>query len=359
MHRMLKISSVCWLLLFSCQVFANAKSPSITFINPGADKGFWGDVSAVMLEASSQLNIELEVLYSDRNRLRMLHHARSVVARHDTPDAVIIVNELQQGSQLLKIIGTAGIPIYFLLNTLTETQIAEASNAPDITPIVIGSIVPENFRAGFEMLVDLVNEIRRDKPEGVIDVLAILGDQLTPAALDREAGMRKAIDQLENVELKRAFSVLWDPEIAARRVATAMSLIEFDVIWAANDALAIASRNSVMKNCKETSCLDVPIAGLNWSREGISAVRNGVLITTHGGHFTAGGYAIAALHRYLNGQRIAKNVTLRMDSIKRDNVERFDRIISGSRWDTFNFRALAESIDESSDVFDPVILFDN
>ena len=122
---------------------AAAKTHSVIFINPGGEQGFWGSVTAVMQEASKQLDIDLEVLHSNRNRLLMLEHANEIVGRDITPDVVIVVNELQQGSDLLGILGGAGVPVYFLLNTLSDNQINSVGSKLNKLPEVIGSIVPE------------------------------------------------------------------------------------------------------------------------------------------------------------------------------------------------------------------------
>lgn len=356
MYRLLK-GLALWLSLAASPLHATVTSNgSVTFINPGGTDGFWGNVSATMQESARQLNVKLEVLHSNRNRLLMLAHANDIATRAISPDAVIVVNELQQGSQLLQVLGSAGIPVYFLLNTVSREQIDDIARETGVTPTIIGSIVPENFKAGYEMLKRLV----QDKPvnsSSNISVLAVLGDQLTPAALDREAGMRQAIAELDGVELERAFSVLWDPKVAFKRVSTAMSLIDFDVIWAANDALALAAHRAVLANCTDRQCKNIPIVGLNWSPEGLDGIASGALLSSHGGHFTAGGYAIAAISNHLAGYHIEANVTLLMKSVDLQNIDRIADLVRAKSWNKFDFRALSSSLVESQDRFDPMQLF--
>lgn len=38
----------------------------VTFINPGGETGFWGDVSRTMMAAAADLNVDLEILHADR-----------------------------------------------------------------------------------------------------------------------------------------------------------------------------------------------------------------------------------------------------------------------------------------------------
>lgn len=356
MHRLLKALVLCALCLPGVSLAAKG---SVAFINPGGDDGFWGDVTAVMKEASHQLDVQLEVLHSNRNRLLMLQHAKEVASREQRPDTVIVVNELEQGSNMLRVLSDAKIPVYFLLNTLSTDQIQAVEKEVGYSPQIVGSIIPENFQAGHEMLVRVVHESRLGNPDKKISVLAILGDELTPAALQREAGMHAAIAEQDGVELARAFSVLWDPDAAFNRVLTAMALIDFDVIWAANDALALASKKAVKQSCETEPCKQIPVVGLNWSADGLTAVANGELVSSHGGHFMAGGYAIAAIYNHFRGKQIPSSVTLHMESIDSETLSLLDTTLNKQRWSSLNFVKLADSLAPSQQRFEPILLFTN
>lgn len=354
MHGLLKILLLCTFFLPGVSVAAKG---SVTFINPGSDNGFWGDVTAVMKEASRQLDVDLEVLHSNRNRLLMLQHAKAIASRALRPDTVIVVNELEQGSDLLRVLSDAKIPVYFLLNALSAEQIQTVEQELGHPSQIVGSIIPENFDAGHEMLMRVVQESRLGNPGKKVSVLAILGDQLTPAALDREAGMLAAIAKQDGVELARAISVLWDADVAFKRVLTASAMIDFDVIWAANDALALASRKAVEESCTTDSCKSISVVGLNWSTEGLKAIANGDLVSSHGGHIMAGGYAIAAIHNDFDGKPFPSSVSLQMEPIDSDTLLQVDATLNRRQWGSLDFVQLADSLDPSEDRFKPILLF--
>ncbi|MEM9342187.1 MAG: substrate-binding domain-containing protein [Pseudomonadota bacterium] len=215
----------------------------VTFINPGGSTGFWGSVVDVMKHASESLGVDLEVLHSNRDHSIIVAHAASVAERAEPPNFVIIVNELKQGERQLELFAAAGIPTYFLLNTIEPARLRHIESSLGRPTGIVGSIVPDNRTAGYEMLMALVDQTPSSAQP--ISVLAILGDEVTPAALEREAGLRQAANELENVQIVRAFSVLWDADTAFQRVRTAIGLIRFDVIWAANDDLALAAHRAL------------------------------------------------------------------------------------------------------------------
>lgn len=336
---------------FAVVTQASAKPREIVFINPGNDSGFWGEVSAVMRSASRQLGISVEVLHSDRDRLVMLALAEEVAEREHRPDIAIVVNELEQGSAMLRALTSAGIPVYFLLNSLTEDQLTEISKETGYVPSLIGSIAADNWTAGYEMVVELADDLAAaaDRPA---NVLAILGDDVTPGALEREAGMRAAIEARASLNLVRTFSVLWDPEIAFERVKTALDLIEIDAIWAANDEIGIAARRAV--DACGRRCDDVLIAGMNWSREGIEAVRRGEFTSSHGGHFLAGGIALAhIMSTQLEGEE-GIPITLVMSSIGPSEIYELPKALHERNWDDLNFEGLMHLFNTGVVPSDPV-----
>jgi len=129
-----------------------------------------------------------------------------------------------------------------------------------------------------------------------------------------------------------------------------------DVEDTLNDAVALASGNAVKESCANRQCNKVPIVGLNWSKEALIAIKRGDLVSSHGGHFVAGGYAIAAIHNHLLVREFAEAVTLRMESIDAANLSRIDQVVSEQNWGQIDFRHLADHLLESHDWFDPTSL---
>ncbi len=80
-------------------------------------------------------------------------------------------------------------------------------------------------------------------------------------------------------------------------------------------------------------------AGLNWSGEGLSAVRDGAMTMTHGGHFFAGAWSMVMIRDIANGALpVGSHIQFPMSAIRADNVERFLELFGRRSWDAIDFR---------------------
>ncbi|MFK7942286.1 MAG: ABC transporter substrate-binding protein [Paracoccaceae bacterium] len=325
----------------ACSVAAQAGADDaidVIFINPGNETQFWGEVSDTMLAAAQDLDINLEIIHTHRDRIKMVNAAVELASREDKPDYAIIVNELLQGPLLMAALEDAHIPTFELLNRLTDEQRADYLSSGRTMQQVVGSIVPDNEIAGYEMAWSLIKAARNaGKNVDGITMLALLGDAATPAALQREAGMRRALDEAGDVTLVRSFPVLWSQETAYKRTAKMLSRVSLDTIWSANDQISFGAQQAA----REAGLIpgeDTFFAGLNWSADGLEAVANNQMTLTHGGHFFAGAWSMVLL-RDIHDGRLARgsHVEFPMSAVDRSNVEGFLKNFASRNWDDVDF----------------------
>jgi ABC-type sugar transport system substrate-binding protein len=310
----------------------------VTFINPGNETQFWGEVSSTMRSAAKDLDINLEIIHTDRDRIRMVDAATELAARQDKPDYAIIVNELKQGPHLLAELEDAGIPTFELLNRMTEEQRMSYLEDGRTMEHVIGSITPNNEVAGYEMAWSLINAARdAGKGDDGISMLALLGDAATPAALQREAGMHRAIKEAGDVTLVRSFPVMWDQDTAYKRTVKLLSRISVDTIWSANDQISFGAQQAA-REAGLTPGVDIFFVGLNWSAGGLEAVAARQMTLTHGGHFFAGAWSMVLLRDIHDGNLArGSNVEFPMSAVDGSNVEQFLTSFAGRNWDEIDF----------------------
>jgi ABC-type sugar transport system substrate-binding protein len=293
-----------------------------------------------MAAAAEDLDIELDVIHTNRDRIAMVDAARNLAQSDNLPDYVVIVNELQQAPLMLEALEATGVPVFILLNRMTpEQREAYASSGRDLSQL-IASIVPDNEIAGYEMAISLIDEARRlGLDNDGITFMALLGDAATPAALAREAGMRRALAENQDVELVRSFPVMWNADTAYERTASALRRFDLDAIWAANDQIALGALRAAVE-ASETAGESIVFAGLNWSIDGLSAVRDGAFTMTHGGHFFAGAWSMVMLRDLANGDLLpGSHVQFPMSAIDPVTVGRFQTLIGKRAWSTIDYRA--------------------
>ncbi len=347
MRQTLFLPIVFFLLSFSFHCAAN--KPRVVFINPGVSSenhetgGFWFNVSAFMQAAADDLAFDLEILYAERNHRALSRLTRSVVTREKKPDYLIIVNEMEQGAEQLSLAVKAKVKTFMILNTLS---LAERQTLSPINPFKeywIGSLVPDNFYAGKAIGQHLIAGVHKqglDHKKGV-QIVAIAGDHVTPASIQRTNGLREALVSQTDSNLLQIFTAYWSKEEA--RFITAKALARFpdmNAIWAANDPIALGAVEAMLEQGIVPG-KQVLVGGLNWDRPALEAIKKGHMQFSMGGHFMTGGWALVLLHDYHRGHPFLLQNSHRemriFSKIDLDNIAAFERKFASQNWQKIDF----------------------
>jgi ABC-type sugar transport system substrate-binding protein len=325
----------------------------VVFINPGhANKGFWKNVTATMSAAAEQLGFELEVYYSDRQWLKMVRHAESIINDPNKPDFLILVNEYQEGARLLALADKAGISTLMLLNSLTSEQRNIYGAPGEQLKNWVASITPDNEIAGYEMAESLVAGAK--PPQGSelppIALLTLAGDNNTPASLARLQGLDRALADFPQLKEQRRISVNWSGKAAYDRTRLWLkSGHNLGAVWAANDAIALGAIKAIREAGLKPG-IDVKVVGLNWSQDAISHVIKDEMTLTHGGHFLAGAWAMVMLYDITQGydfkaraNAVTREVHFPMTAINQDNAPDYLEYFEQQQWSRIPFKTFSLS----------------
>jgi ABC-type sugar transport system substrate-binding protein len=280
---------------------------SIVFLNPGkSGEEFWVSVSSFMQSAANDLGHELEIIYAERDAARMIANARAVAGREKKPDYLIAVNEKQVAPEILRMTADTGIKVFLLLNSITPEQKRELEKAGALGHFV-GSLVPNNEEAGYQMAQALLAEARRlalPMRGGAYPLIAIGGDKATPASIEREAGLRRALAERPELRLTQVVYGEWNQERAREQMDILLARYpDARLVWAANDLMAFgAIQAAEARNIVPGQAM--LFAGLNNSTQALQARIDGRLSVLAAGHFTAGGWAVVMLHDLRAGRNL-------------------------------------------------------
>jgi ABC-type sugar transport system substrate-binding protein len=194
--------------------------------------------------------------------------------------------------------------------------------------------------------------------QGRIQLLAIAGDQLTPASIERTAGLHAALARHPDVVLSRQIHSKWT-EAEGRQITeryldwAGRNGVRPGVVWAANDPIAFGAI-AALRAAGFRPGEDVFIVGLNWSAPALQRVAEGEMLLTDGGHFLAGGWAMVLLRDHASGLDLGADGTVRfaMSAITRENVERFQRHFGQRDWSVIDFAALSRSLGQTPAGYD-------
>ncbi|MET1412493.1 ABC transporter substrate-binding protein [Roseibium sp. HPY-6] len=324
-------------------VFAGAAQAAdfrVSFINPGGNDGFWGEVSRTMTAAADDLNIDLEILNADRQPYGMEMVLKQRLEKGDLPDYFILVNEYQSAARLLHLLDGTSSKVLFLLNTLTRTQRSLLEARGIDLRRVIASIAPDNENAGYEMALSLIEKRRGMRAgEKKIRLLALTGDTSTPSGLLRETGMQRAVAENPDVELLHAIPVDWNEEVAFARTKDVLARTQVDAIWGATDAIAFGARKAAVERGL-TAGEDVLFAGLNWSKRAMEAIARREMTMSHGGDVFAGAWAIVLLRDHFfrtSKGEVYVDVRFKMSPITPANVDDYLEHLGDGNWRKIDF----------------------
>jgi ABC-type sugar transport system substrate-binding protein len=295
---MILFSRALLLLLCLSAFCASAQATSVVFLNPGhSNERFWVTYSDYMQDAAADLGLELEVLYGERNTETILGNAHALLERPHRPDYVLFVNEQYLGPEILRLLEDSGIRLFAVHSTLTEEQQQRAGSSRGKYPNWIGSLVPNDEEAGYLMATELM----RQAPKGS-QLVAFSGVKNTPSAMQREAGLHRALAEHPQVRLRQVLNGEWNQQRAYEQASALLPRYpQVTLVWAANDEMAFGAMQAAQEQGRQ-----LRYTALNNSQIALQARMDGRFAALATGHFILGGCALVMLHDHAAGLDFAE-----------------------------------------------------
>jgi ABC-type sugar transport system substrate-binding protein len=171
-------------------------SPAIDSLRPATAVQYfdllrWRTLGHFMAVAARALDLELEVVYAERDHLLMLRQADELARRATAPDYVVIVNEKMAGRQMLEALSRSPARVFVIHNDLTADQRREIGNERQQFRRWIGSAVPDNARGGYRLMEELYRQVEGREPR----IIGITGDPNTPVSTERAQGVQQYVER--------------------------------------------------------------------------------------------------------------------------------------------------------------------
>ena len=333
----------------------------VVFINPGKSDpsdptgGFWLEVSSFMQAAADDLGVDLEIVYAERNHVLMHKKAEEILNRKHLPDYLVVVNEKLAAARVIAHADKKGVKTFTLLVGFYGNQAREMGTPRVSFRNWIGGLVPDNRWAGYNLAKELTARAKESGvPEEEIRLLPIAGDYATRATLLRDEGLRYAQADCLDANFLPKIHCLWRKDKAYALVSKFLQRDpKVNVIWAANDPMALGAIEGVKKNGKIPG-KDVFVGGINWDKPALEAIKDGSLALSIGGHFMTGGWGLVMLYDYHHGHDFAgKGSALIMKRIfsviDKNNVGGFVDRFGGRDWSKVDFRKFSKAYNASVD----------
>ena len=274
----------------------------LLFVSPAyADDPFWRRVEEHMEYAAASMGFDLKVKYGNDSPLRVRELALKAMQESHKPDFLIlqfngpIMPELlQQGEEQMVRIVTINAPA-------SDNDRARTGVPGEPFKKWIAHIWPDDRQAGFleaKLLLDKAKARWPDQP--LPSLLAFNGTryEISHVAENRGAGLQQALAAYPGSKLAQEFSRYWNVEKATQPLLSALTRYpEAHLLWAASDDMALRLYQRLEESGKDPH--DFLLAGIDATPEGLTAVTEGKLVGSIGGHFLEGAWAVVVIHDYL------------------------------------------------------------
>jgi ABC-type sugar transport system substrate-binding protein len=317
------------LLCTTNYAFASRPPPHVVFLNPGEalERGTgqqWQLVSRFMAVAAQTFDIQLEVLYAERDHLLMLRQAEEVARRSEAPDYVVIVNEKMAARQMLETLSRSRAKVLLIHNDLTPDQRREIGNERQRIPNWIGTVTANAARGGYRLMEYLCQRLGQSAAK----VIGITGDPNTPVSLERAAGVETFLSTVPDARTCQLVFSDWSYGDSDQKARVLLARYpEANAVWAANDSMTLGALNAV-----EARNARVLVGGMGALPEALTRVADGGLAAMVAGDYFIGAWAMVLLHDYHHGRDFAASGGLcqKLDFlsvIDRENVAQYREVV--------------------------------
>lgn len=331
----------------------------VTFLTPSPTTRypFWDDYVSFMKVAATSLGIDLTVLEA-KGRFEVVDNARAVLESASKPDYLMYIYQAENTRDVLNMAEKAGGRSIITNTDVYPKERLFAGFPRQRYDHWIGHILPDDAMAGTVLAERLVKAWRQQKqlgPDDIVRVMGLGGNLDATASVYREKGLRSFIERRPNVVLDRYVLCDWDKEVAFEKSVRLMEIYpRTGVYWAANDHIAagvlMAAEAQGLRPGE-----DIITGGMDWSAQGIEAVRAGRMEVTLGGHFMEGAWALIMAYDYHHGNDFADFGLVQhsqMRAIDATNIETYLSLLDRANWEKIDFKAFTRTDNPGLEEYD-------
>lgn len=338
------------LLALSCVLpasvaVADDRATRVAFFNPqSADDPFWLPVERFMRAAAADLNIDVTTYVAEHNRGVMIDQVRQVVMAADKPDFIVFKNFKSNAPELLQIAELNGVKSFIFNAGLTDAERFQHGVPREHYRHWIGQMLPGDALAGYNLATALINrarELNLTDVNGKIVMAGLTGTLSDSAAIERNKGLERALEENPDVLFHQLVPARWDRSQAAQKAEGLFRrYADIAVLWAANDPMALGALDAA-ERVGLVAGENFITGGVDWNPPALEAINDGTLHTSIGGHFMEGGWVMVLLYDYVHGQDFADDGGAarysEMAGLTSANLDKYLHKFLNEDWDRVDF----------------------
>jgi ABC-type sugar transport system substrate-binding protein len=303
------------------------KQFTIGFVVPLISNPYWKLMQDFAQGAAGTLGIKLQTAQADSDESKQINIVEGMISAKVDGIVIGVVSD-KVGSTVLKDAEAAGIPVTFMQR--------QPGVAPDAYTgkSYIGFVGTDDIGGG-----KTESQILYDS--GARKWVAMTGSQGNSVAEDRLKAAKDFVAAHTDVQLLQSQFGNEAREAGQKTTENFISAYPgpgFDAIYSFNDEGALGAVQA-LKNANALA--KVKVGAIDGTTDAINAVAAGDLITSVGGGYACGAFALVELYDYLNGHAPKnRNVNIPLLAVTKDNVQKYqDQVLNGMA--TYDFKAVS------------------
>lgn len=302
----------------------------------------WANIHAIAQAAAKDLNVDLEILFAERDHVLATQMAHEISARENKPDYVIVVGEKLIASKSIPVLSDSGIKV-FMYGSLTEEEKGLIGDPLQKYPNYLGKVSIDDYMAGYltaELLVKTAIKKELYDGNGDINILGLEGVHKTSFNSERVRGLNDLLEKYPQVRMIQSVPTNWSEEDAMRLTPLLLrrhSKYKIAGFWCANSRLALGASDA-MKLLGKTPGVDFITVGTDWGSNAVKSVREGDVLGIAGGHIAAIAWIVTLIHDHHNGINLESGMYLSgIAMMGKSESIKFLKSFEGENWDMIDF----------------------
>lgn len=304
------------------------------------------------------LNVNLTIVHSKGNTYSFKKDGLNLVESM-TPGQYLITGYFTGSTiKYLQRANERGIKVFVINAGIPEEDQPLVGRPREKLKNWIGHMAASDFQAGYELAdVLIAKAVSLNKyPDQSIQVVALGGGTDSVVPLQRRLGLEKRVEEQANAKLNSVVETMWTRKEANVTAAKLLGQYpDVDVVWTAGDSMSLGVVEAIKAAGKQPG-IDILTGGIDWSDDGISAVADGEMTASVGGHLFEGGWALLLIHDYHYGIDFAQDPgissTTEMRAITADNVQNYIEQLRNPDWSKIDFKQFSKKYNPALKKYD-------
>jgi len=355
--RFIQMITLGLLINFSLSSAIFAKQIHVAFLGPElGQSAYWDSVMAPLKTVAKQFDIKLTLHHANWNdRFDYYPKAKELFESEDKPDYLISTFRGASAKHFLELVESHQVPFISIVTGVPKYEQRKVGMPQQHYKYWLAQILADDFESG-SLLTNALIARTKTTEKNELRLIAVGGDPLLASSNSRDKGLYQAIEKNNNVDLLQLVHSDWNVNITKRMVKQLMSRYQSsDILWAANDDVAIAAYQSLKSLDYDKQGMPV-IGGVDWTMNGLEAIIADEIQVSVGGNHMHAVWALISFKDIAHGLTLPNNNNYTYETpfavADKNNAKKILAFLKNEQWREVDYRSLSKFYNDQIQEYD-------